>query len=56
MFTFYMCVVKVESMFVDGAEIKPVSVGDVEFGSGSGPTGKCYVSFRSKVVYELCQE
>jgi RNA exonuclease 1 len=43
----------VESMFVDGAEIKPVSVGDVEFGSGSGPTGKCYVSFRSKVHCDL---
>jgi hypothetical protein len=40
-------------MFVEGAEIKPLSVSAVEFGAAGNPTGKCYVSFRSAVHCDL---
>lgn len=51
--TFIFFLKKVTAMFVEGAEIKPVSVSEVEFGNANNPTGKCFVSFRSEIHCDL---
>mmetsp|Transcript_34236 Transcript_34236/g.69993 ORF Transcript_34236/g.69993 Transcript_34236/m.69993 type:complete len:739 (-) Transcript_34236:108-2324(-) len=51
------CKETVESLFVDAAEIKPAKVTIVEFsGDGKGPTGRCLVSFKTKIHCDLAFE